>query len=104
MDRLQTVHRFISIYVDEPFHCASQWVKVIFNFAAARASVFHKHILLDVTPVYLVSTGLWDSLLEGRIKFQKVVCLINQLPQPDTWQEFTEVGADNFQEETVSGM
>ncbi|XP_052801030.1 protein AATF-like [Mya arenaria] len=33
--------------------------------------------------------GLWDSLLEGRIKVQKAVSLVNQLPQTDTWTQFT---------------
>lgn len=46
--------------------------------------------------------GLWDSLLEGRIKFQKILTAVNQLPQPDTWQEFEESGEDNFKEKKTS--
>ncbi|XP_064602198.1 protein AATF-like [Liolophura sinensis] len=42
--------------------------------------------------------SLWDSLLEGRIKLQKAVTLVNQLPQPDTWQMFEQEGGDNFTE------
>uniref|UniRef100_K1QS13 Protein AATF n=1 Tax=Magallana gigas TaxID=29159 RepID=K1QS13_MAGGI len=46
--------------------------------------------------------GLWDSLLEGRIKFQKILSAVNQLPQPDTWREFEESGEDNFKEKKAS--
>lgn len=46
--------------------------------------------------------GLWDSLLEGRIKFQKILSAVNQLPQPDTWKEFEESGEDNFKEKKAS--
>lgn len=48
--------------------------------------------------------GLWDSLLEGRIKFQKILSAVNQLPQPDTWREFEESGEDNFKEKKASGV
>lgn len=48
--------------------------------------------------------GLWDSLLEGRIKFQKILSAVNQLPQPDTWREFEESGEDNFKEKKASGL
>ncbi|KAH3884563.1 hypothetical protein DPMN_008546 [Dreissena polymorpha] len=34
--------------------------------------------------------GLWDSLLEGRIKLQKAVSLINQLPQTDVWEGYVK--------------
>lgn len=58
--------------------------------------------------VYLINrwycyVGLWDSLLEGRIKFQKILSAVNQLPQPDTWKEFEESGEDNFKEKKASG-
>ncbi|XP_022336359.2 protein AATF-like isoform X2 [Crassostrea virginica] len=46
--------------------------------------------------------GLWDSLLEGRIKFQKILTAVNQLPQTDTWQEFEESGGDEFREKKAS--
>lgn len=32
--------------------------------------------------------ALWDQLLEGRIKIQKALVTANQLPQPQTFQEF----------------
>ncbi|XP_014662168.1 PREDICTED: protein AATF-like [Priapulus caudatus] len=31
----------------------------------------------------------WDSLLEGRIRMQKLLLSANQLPQHETWSEFT---------------
>ncbi|XP_048242589.1 protein AATF-like [Haliotis rufescens] len=40
--------------------------------------------------------GLWDNLLEERIKVQKVASVINQLPQPATWDLFVEQGGDNY--------
>ncbi|XP_061743861.1 protein AATF [Nerophis ophidion] len=36
--------------------------------------------------------ALWDQLLEGRIKIQKVLVSANQLPQPDTFAEFKRRG------------
>lgn len=43
-------------------------------------------------------------MLEGRIKFQKILSAVNQLPQPDTWKEFEESGEDNFKEKKASGV
>ncbi|XP_078662725.1 protein AATF-like [Branchiostoma floridae x Branchiostoma belcheri] len=40
--------------------------------------------------------GLWDSLLEGRIKLQKALPLTNQLPQPDTKSDFIKTGGEPF--------
>ncbi|XP_044286219.1 protein AATF isoform X1 [Varanus komodoensis] len=40
--------------------------------------------------------ALWDQLLEGRIKLQKVLLTANQLPQPDTFPEFQERGGQVF--------
>ena len=40
--------------------------------------------------VYLYYLGIWDSLLEGRIKLQKALLIINQLPQPDVWDMFID--------------
>ncbi|ESP02542.1 hypothetical protein LOTGIDRAFT_138224, partial [Lottia gigantea] len=34
---------------------------------------------------------VWDGLLESRIKLQKTVSSINQLPQPSIWSLFTEL-------------
>lgn len=42
--------------------------------------------------------------MEGRIKFQKILSAVNQLPQPDTWKEFEESGEDNFKEKKASGV
>ncbi|XP_069575820.1 protein AATF [Brachyistius frenatus] len=36
--------------------------------------------------------ALWDQLLEGRIKVQKVLVTANQLPQPQTFPEFKRRG------------
>ncbi|XP_076583102.1 protein AATF [Chaetodon auriga] len=36
--------------------------------------------------------GLWDQLLEGRIKIQKALMTANQLPQPETLPEFKRRG------------
>ncbi|XP_041367848.1 protein AATF-like [Gigantopelta aegis] len=43
---------------------------------------------------------LWDTLLEERIKMQKTVTVVNQLPHPDTWQRFMETGGDNLEKST----
>lgn len=43
-------------------------------------------------------------MLEGRIKFQKILSTVNQLPQPDTWKEFEESGEDDFKEKKASGV
>ncbi|XP_063002613.1 protein AATF [Elgaria multicarinata webbii] len=40
--------------------------------------------------------ALWDQLLEGRIKLQKVLLTANQLPQPDTFAEFKKRGGQEF--------
>ncbi|XP_066492179.1 protein AATF [Tiliqua scincoides] len=40
--------------------------------------------------------ALWDQLLEGRIKLQKVLLTANQLPQPDTFPEFKKRGGEEF--------
>ncbi|KAL3841684.1 hypothetical protein ACJMK2_019794 [Sinanodonta woodiana] len=40
--------------------------------------------------------GLWDSLVEGRIKLQKAVAIINQLPHPDAWRIMEQTGEHNF--------
>ncbi|XP_060613007.2 protein AATF [Anolis sagrei] len=42
--------------------------------------------------------ALWDQLLEGRIKLQKVLLTANQLPQPDTFPEFKTRGGPEFAE------
>lgn len=36
--------------------------------------------------------ALWDQLLESRIKIQKALVTVNQLPQPDTFPEFKRRG------------
>ncbi|XP_069133972.1 protein AATF-like isoform X2 [Argopecten irradians] len=50
--------------------------------------------------------GIWDSLLENRIKLQKVVGLVNQLPQPDTWGTFEENSekGDKFTETSLTAQ
>ncbi|NXX86923.1 AATF protein, partial [Urocolius indicus] len=40
--------------------------------------------------------ALWDQLLEGRIKMQKVLITANRLPQPDTYPAFREEGGQEF--------
>ncbi|KAM9117796.1 protein AATF [Pangshura tecta] len=40
--------------------------------------------------------ALWDQLLEGRIKLQKVLLTANQLPQPDTFPAFKKEGGQEF--------
>ncbi|XP_060070017.1 protein AATF-like [Ylistrum balloti] len=50
--------------------------------------------------------GIWDSLLENRIKLQKVVGLVNQLPQPDTWGTFEDNSekGDNFTQTSLTAQ
>ncbi|NWI69864.1 AATF protein, partial [Todus mexicanus] len=40
--------------------------------------------------------ALWDQLLEGRIKMQKVLVTVNRLPQPDTYPIFRKEGGQDF--------
>ncbi|XP_071343388.1 protein AATF [Trachinotus anak] len=40
--------------------------------------------------------ALWDQLLEGRIKIQKALVTVNQLPQPQTFPEFKRRGGAEF--------
>ncbi|NXY25193.1 AATF protein, partial [Atrichornis clamosus] len=40
--------------------------------------------------------ALWDQLMEGRIKMQKVLVTANRLPQPDTYPRFREEGGQDF--------
>lgn len=40
--------------------------------------------------------ALWDQLLEGRIRLQKVLVTANQLPQPPTFPEFRRKGGAEF--------
>ncbi|NXC63022.1 AATF protein, partial [Aleadryas rufinucha] len=40
--------------------------------------------------------ALWDQLMEGRIKMQKVLVTANRLPQPDTYPSFREEGGQDF--------
>ncbi|XP_038013548.1 protein AATF isoform X2 [Motacilla alba alba] len=40
--------------------------------------------------------ALWDQLMEGRIKMQKVLLTANRLPQPDTYPRFREEGGQDF--------
>ncbi|XP_064250838.1 protein AATF [Passer domesticus] len=40
--------------------------------------------------------ALWDQLMEGRIKMQKMLLTANRLPQPDTYPRFREEGGQDF--------
>ncbi|NXQ24458.1 AATF protein, partial [Alaudala cheleensis] len=40
--------------------------------------------------------ALWDQLMEGRIKMQKVLMTANRLPQPDTYPSFRQEGGQDF--------
>ncbi|NXH85074.1 AATF protein, partial [Edolisoma coerulescens] len=40
--------------------------------------------------------ALWDQLMEGRIKMQKVLLTANRLPQPDTYPRFKKEGGQDF--------
>lgn len=44
----------------------------------------------------LYVSGLWDLLLESRIRLQKSVVAVNQLPQPDVWEEFNAEGGEEY--------
>ena len=43
-----------------------------------------------------VFAAIWDSLLEGRIKLQKVLLIVNQLPQPDAWDQFLDAAGPDY--------
>ena len=58
-------------------------------------------VLLGYWSLFLL-LGLWDTLLEGRIKLQKAVSIVNQLPQKQTWTEFEQT-SDMFEEESLKG-
>ncbi|NXB81317.1 AATF protein, partial [Donacobius atricapilla] len=40
--------------------------------------------------------ALWDQLMEGRIKMQKVLMTANRLPQSDTYPRFRKEGGQDF--------
>lgn len=40
--------------------------------------------------------ALWDQILEGRIKMQKALVIVNRLPQPDTFPLFRKEGGQEF--------
>lgn len=40
--------------------------------------------------------GMLDNFLEARIKIQRVVASMNQIPQPDTWNDFMAEGGNKF--------
>ncbi len=66
---------------------------------ASKISVFclsrHKMIINVVTLCQLHSlTGIWDGLLECRIRLQKVLPLVNGLPQGDMIKVFEEQGKE----------
>ncbi|XP_067165830.1 protein AATF [Apteryx mantelli] len=46
---------------------------------------------------------LWDQLLEGRIKMQKVLLTANRLPQPDTFPVFKKEGGQEFDNAVKNG-
>ncbi|XP_025903775.1 protein AATF [Nothoprocta perdicaria] len=46
---------------------------------------------------------LWDHLLEGRIKMQKVLLTANRLPQPDTYPTFKKEGGQEFDNAVKNG-
>ncbi|KAK2184514.1 hypothetical protein NP493_262g02006 [Ridgeia piscesae] len=48
--------------------------------------------------------GLWDSLLEGRIKLHKTLQLVNQLPQPGQWQHLVDAGGADYQQTMLEGQ
>ena len=41
-------------------------------------------------------SGLYDSLLKGRIEVQKILTAANQLPQPDNWNGFVESAGEQY--------
>ena len=43
-------------------------------------------------------TALWDSLLENRIRLQKMLLEVNKLPQHDVFDEFREKGGRQIKE------
>ncbi|NXG34804.1 AATF protein, partial [Dromaius novaehollandiae] len=47
--------------------------------------------------------ALWDQLLEGRIKMQKVLLTANRLPQPDTFPIFKKEGGQEFDNAVKNG-
>ncbi|NWJ04653.1 AATF protein, partial [Crypturellus undulatus] len=47
--------------------------------------------------------ALWDHLLEGRIKMQKVLLTANRLPQPDTYPTFKKEGGQEFDDAVKNG-
>mgnify|MGYP000471768717 CR=1 FL=1 len=48
--------------------------------------------------------GLWDSLLEGRIKLQKAVAIVNQLPQKETWSKYHNMSSEFAEEANKSKL
>jgi len=51
----------------------------------------------------LLWTELWEDLLRLRISLQKAMVLVNQLPQPDTWQSFMSEANGPCRQTSVTG-
>jgi len=52
----------------------------------------------------LVSPELWEDLLRLRISLQKAMVVINQLPQPDTWQSFMAEAGEPCRQTSSTGV
>jgi protein AATF/BFR2 len=48
--------------------------------------------------ILFIHSGLWDTLLESRIKIQKALVQVNKLPQHTTWKTFTQRGGQEFKQ------
>lgn len=53
---------------------------------------------LLITLFFFKLTALWDSLLENRIRLQKMLLEVNKLPQHDVFDEFREKGGSQIKE------
>lgn len=73
----------------------SKVLSVCFNYKRVTAPRF---ILYVIVLFFFPSqySGMWDSLLECRIKMQKLLLLANQLPQHNTWSQFSEKSDESF--------
>ena len=60
-------------------------------------------MLLSSNGLYLIE-GLWDSFLEMRIKLQKSVTCVNQLPRPTDRDDVITQCGDDFQTGLAQGM
>ena len=80
--------------------CAQLLSGMICSWQFHRSKCVQIRIVIDelLSSLCFVSklTALWDSLLENRIRLQRMLLEVNKLPQHDVFDEFKEKGGSQI--------